>query len=45
MRLRDIFRLRRRSLFDRRTVEQELDEELQCHLEREIERHAGAGLG
>ena len=38
------FRLRLRSLFRRGTVEQELDDELQFHLERLIEQGIAAGL-
>jgi predicted permease len=45
MRLPTILRLRLRSLFARPKVEQELDEELQYHLEREIEQHVAAGMG
>jgi hypothetical protein len=37
MRLTDIFRLRLRSLFSRINVDQDLDEELSYHLERQIE--------
>src|ERR1700752_696269 len=37
-------RLRLRSLFQRRAVEQELTEELQDHLERKIREHVVAGL-
>ncbi|HEY3443548.1 MAG TPA: ABC transporter permease [Paludibaculum sp.] len=44
MRFANIVRLRLRSLFSRTAVEQELDEELQYHLEREMEAHAAAGL-
>jgi hypothetical protein len=33
-----------RSLFSRTRVEQELDEELRCHLEREIEERITAGM-
>src|SRR5262245_16925569 len=36
--------LRLRSLFRRRQVEQELDEELQYHLERQIEEHIAKGM-
>src|SRR5215475_16082213 len=36
--------LRLRSLFRRRQVEQELDEELRYHLERQIEEHVAKGL-
>jgi putative ABC transport system permease protein len=38
------FRLRLRSLFRRRQVEQELDEELQYHLERQIDEGVANGL-
>jgi len=44
MRLTNIFRQRFRSLFSRARVEQELDEELQYHLSREIEEYAAAGM-
>src|SRR5262245_44882683 len=44
LRLRDIVRLRLRSLFAREAVERELDEELQYHLEREIENAVAAGV-
>src|SRR5881397_3228113 len=44
MRLPRIFRLRFRSLFARNKVERELDEELQYHLEREIEQYVAAGM-
>ena len=44
MRFRSIFRLRLRSLFGRNQVERELDEELQYHLEREIEHYIAAGM-
>src|SRR5450631_4331367 len=37
--------LRLRSLFLRRRVEQELDEELQFHLERKIQEYRAQGLG
>jgi len=43
-RLARIVRLRLRSLTSRRMVEQELDEELQYHLERQIEECAAAGM-
>jgi putative ABC transport system permease protein len=43
MRLTSIFRLRLRSLFSRKRVEQELDEELRYHLERQIEEEIAAG--
>jgi predicted permease len=44
MRLGQILRLRLRSLFRRRRVEDELDEELRYHLEREIDVAVAAGL-
>ena len=44
MRLRHIVRLRLRSLFTRATVEQELDEELQYHLERQIAEGVATGM-
>jgi predicted permease len=44
MRLRQIVRLRLRSLFTRAKLEQELDEELQYHLERQIEADVAAGI-
>jgi putative ABC transport system permease protein len=44
MRLPSILRLRLRSLFARPSVEEELDEELQYHLEREIEQRIAAGM-
>ena len=37
-------RFRLRAIFDRRAVEQELDEELRAHLDRETEKHLRAGL-
>lgn len=43
MRLGTIFRLRLRSLFGRRRVEQELDQELRYHLERQIEMEIARG--
>jgi predicted permease len=43
MRLPAILRLRLRSLFSRRRVEQELDEELRYHLERQIEEELRCG--
>ena len=43
MRLGDIVRLRFRSVFSRNMVEQELDEELRFHLERQIEQDIAAG--
>ena len=36
--------LRLRSLFHRQRVEQDLDDELQYHLERKIEEYIGQGL-
>ena len=44
MRLPSIVRLRLRSLFSRPVVDQELDEELQYHLDRQIEEHVAAGM-
>jgi predicted permease len=44
MRLPSILRHRLRSLFSRATVEQELDEELRYHLERQIEESIAAGM-
>lgn len=44
MRWASIFRLRLRSLFSLKKVEQELDEELRYHLERQIELGLGAGM-
>lgn len=44
MRLPAIFRLRLRSLFSRPQVEQELDEELRYHLERQIDEEIARGL-
>jgi macrolide transport system ATP-binding/permease protein len=44
MRWVNIVRLRLRSLFSRNKVEQELDEELQYHLERQIEENLKAGM-
>ena len=44
MRLLPILRLRLRSLFSRTGLEQELDEELQYHLDRETERAIAAGM-
>ncbi len=44
MRIADIVRLRVRSLISRAHVERELDEELQYHLDREIEEYAAAGM-
>jgi hypothetical protein len=40
----DILRLRLRSLFLRTRVERELDEELEYHLERQIQEHIAAGF-
>jgi hypothetical protein len=39
-----IIPLRLRSLFRRRQVEQELDEELQYHIERQIEENIAKGM-
>src|SRR4051794_7644851 len=36
--------LRLRSLFRRRRVEQELDDELQYHLDRQVEEHIARGV-
>jgi macrolide transport system ATP-binding/permease protein len=44
MRIADFVRIRLRSLLSRAAVEQELDEELQYHLEREIDANMAAGL-
>ncbi|HEX4229786.1 MAG TPA: ABC transporter permease [Bryobacteraceae bacterium] len=44
MRLGSLIRLRFRSLFSRKRVEQELDEELRYHLEREIDARVLAGI-
>ncbi len=44
MRALSILRLRLRSLFAHRKVEQELDEELRYHLERQIDEGIAAGL-
>jgi macrolide transport system ATP-binding/permease protein len=44
MRILDIVNHRLRSLFSRTGVEQELDEELRYHLEREIEEYTAAGM-
>ncbi len=44
MRFADIVRLRLRSLFAREIVEQELDEEMQYHLDRQIEANLTAGM-
>ena len=44
MRLASILYMRFRSLFSRAKVEQDLDEELQYHLERQIEEDVAAGM-
>jgi len=44
MRLFAIFRLRLRSLFERSSVERDLDDELRFHLENAIERNIAAGM-
>jgi hypothetical protein len=44
MRFLTILRLRFRSLFSRARVERELDEELQYHLNRDLERGVAAGM-
>jgi len=44
MRLVKMFRLRLRSAFSRGKVEQELDEELRYHLDRQIEENIAAGM-
>jgi hypothetical protein len=44
MRWLSVVRMRLRSLFLRANVEQELDEELQYHLEREIDERIAAGM-
>ena len=44
MRWIDIFRIRLRSLVSRPSVEQELDEELHYHLDRQIDEYVGAGM-
>jgi macrolide transport system ATP-binding/permease protein len=44
MRLAKMFRLRLRSAFSRSNVEQELDEELRYHLDRQIEENIAAGM-
>jgi predicted permease len=44
MRIVDIARLRLRSLFSRRAVERELEDELRYHLEREAEENPGGAL-
>ena len=45
MRWASIVRLRLRSVFSRRAVEQELNDELRFHLERQIEEEVAAGWG
>lgn len=45
MRLTSIVQLRLRSLFRRRRVENDLDEELQYHFQREIDANMEAGMG
>src|SRR5215471_16134390 len=44
MRLHRIIRLRYRSLWARDTAERELDEELQYHFDREVEKYQAAGM-
>ena len=44
MRLLSVLRLRLRSVFFRTRVEQELDDELQYHLDREVRRGINAGM-
>ena len=44
MRLASIVRLRLRSLFRRRRVEEDLDEEFRYHLEREVDKNTAAGM-
>ena len=44
MRARDKFRLRLRSLFRRRHVERELDDELRFHLDQLVEEKIAAGV-
>ena len=44
MRLTKIFRLRLWSAFSRAKVEQELDEELRYHLDRQIEENIAVGM-
>ena len=44
MRIADIVRLRARSLVSRHRVEEELDEELQYHLDRQIDEFVAAGM-
>ena len=43
-RLPEILRLRTRSIFSRARVERELDEELQYHIDRQIEQGVAAGM-
>lgn len=45
MRLASMVRLRLRSLFRLRRVEEDLDEEFRYHLEREIDENIAAGMG
>ncbi|PYT31357.1 MAG: hypothetical protein DMG57_05440 [Acidobacteria bacterium] len=45
MRWADKLSLRLRSLFRRRSVERELDDELRFHLEQQIEENLAAGIG
>ena len=45
MRLASILYMRIRTLFSRAKVEQDLDEELRYHLERQIEEDVAAGMG
>jgi macrolide transport system ATP-binding/permease protein len=44
MRLADILSMRLRSVFKRKIAEDELDEELRYHLQREIEENVAAGM-
>src|SRR5258708_7460661 len=44
MRWTRLFRLRLRSLFRRNRVEQELDEELRYHFDRQVEENLAAGM-
>src|SRR5215467_9061263 len=44
MRLTSILRRRLRSVFSRNLLEQELDEELRYHIERQIEENLAAGM-
>jgi macrolide transport system ATP-binding/permease protein len=44
MRVSDILRHRLRSLFSRTAVEHDLDEELQYHLERQVEQYEAEGM-